>query len=630
KPAPSKTPLVWADGRQALCETLPYYRAYQSGGYCTDGLARAFMFDSNSHPRDYMDQNVVVSRAGGGKSKDETSGQMVMAGDQKQTTQVLDVLNNIAQCNPVVIIVGENNPTCPSQPPHAYCVMDWFKPTHVWFEKTKGHKMIRYRFEKLRPYENCWWVPSNWPEPIGLGDLEPPVSKQCNACSKDSLQVYINGWMCLQPTCLRFWKLADGSEPREEDLLYDPRFLTANTPWPHCSEPSPIRPELLTISTLPIQGQNLSFEAWKGFACPQCGRCNSREAWEGWECGSDGCGFTYRLEHTLVPATSLRDPYFPLGTGYAFSRDLIGKGSPVKLRVEFAHNYRINYFGIAGIDGFIAHLIANKTVNEEPNGPNDMFEDLQLNSIKLRRSPLPTAQLKGQSLTNHFVVNYGMPYKFIAGPQSHPFEHAARAIKTTRSRLNWAGRLVAPDMPHAFNEVLALGYFEDQTISYHDDGEFGLGPTIATLSLGCTAKMKVRMKANHYHGVSKGGNYDRAQPIAGCQNYEARKAAHDALMALKAADLAAYKAKLKALPKELGLTATGTARDALEMKLGHGDVVIMHGTGIQEYYEHRVEPMGKLRFALTCRYIDPDSLKPADRPAYAVLPDEEGYDGGLL
>ena len=66
------------------------------------------------------------------------------------------------------------------------------------------------------------------------------------------------------------------------------------------------------------------------------------------------------------------------------------------------------------------------------------------------------------------------------------------------------------------------------------------------------------------------------------------------------------------------------------MKLGHGDIVVMHGAELQTYYEHAVEHSGKLRFALTCRHIDPDSLSETERPAYSVEADTEGYDGSKL
>lgn len=62
KPAPYGEPPVWASKRQQLCETLPYYRAYQSGIYIQDGTARAFMVDKEVGPRDKLDEEILIAR----------------------------------------------------------------------------------------------------------------------------------------------------------------------------------------------------------------------------------------------------------------------------------------------------------------------------------------------------------------------------------------------------------------------------------------------------------------------------------------------------------------------------------------------------------------------------------------
>jgi hypothetical protein len=62
KPAPYGQPLVWADKRQSLCETLPYYRAYQSGAYMSKGVVRAFMVDREVGPRDKFEEEIMISR----------------------------------------------------------------------------------------------------------------------------------------------------------------------------------------------------------------------------------------------------------------------------------------------------------------------------------------------------------------------------------------------------------------------------------------------------------------------------------------------------------------------------------------------------------------------------------------
>ncbi|KAI9711536.1 MAG: hypothetical protein M1820_002100 [Bogoriella megaspora] len=613
RPDPIGQPLVWADGRQALCETLPYYRAYQSGGYCSNGIAYAFMFDKESHPRDYMDSDVVIGRAGGGLSKDPDSEAMVMNKDQTETSQIKCVRNNIANFTPVALISGEANSHCPSKPLHPYSVLGWFKPTHIWAERLNGKIGYRYRFERLDPRSPSWWTPKGCQIEPGLGQLQSPYAKRCPRCASVWQQIYLQGWICLNPECVSFWCLATGTPPEEESLEYDVRFLRQSTPWPHTSEPQQLSPSLDLLHEAALMGPEYSQSGCHGFACPQCGRCSSREHWKKWVCGNRNCNFVCELPQAIIPASLLQDRYHPATTGYTISRD---KASPlVTQSFEFAKDYRINHFDIPEC-GRVTHFLANMTVCEEKDGPDHMFKEMQEADIGLQRRLLGTASIKGGALMNSFALNFGMPYKFVAATASKSFENAPKAINDARSRLNWAARCTVSEDQKAFNELLVLGYLEDQSISYHDDGEFGLGPTIATLSLGAPATMKLRMKDKHYHGVSKNGKYVDRVPTAGCQNYEQRKAAQDQLQSIK--DNSKYNETAKAIPKDLKLNPRGKAPDALTLRLNHGDIVIMHGARLQDIYEHAVYSEGKLRFALTCRYIDPESLKPEDKPAYEV------------
>ncbi|KAF2822940.1 hypothetical protein CC86DRAFT_448052 [Ophiobolus disseminans] len=640
--APAGQPAVWAEGRQELCETLHYFRSYQSACHSTGGFVRGFMFDNNAHVRDYIDNDVVISRAGGGMVKDKDSGEMKAGRDQSDDSSTVKALRNcMKQYNPVVVIVGTDNPHVPSKPPHQYCVLDYFKPTHIWVEKSGKGKILRYRFEKLNSKKESWWRPENEEESVELGSLGLPVEKTCDACTEKSPQIYLNGWMCLKPNCTTFWHILDESvpyEPNEASLMYDPRFLKQKTPWPNDDSEYPLAFNSAELSGYSIPGEDTSQAFWSGMVCPQCGRCNSRLSWTGWHCE---CGYRRDPPHALIPAASLRDPLWPLTSSYTMSKDILAP--LIDVNVSFAHGYRINRYTIPGIEGFITHMIANQAILEEPGGPDDMFEELQQTDIGLERRSMPSGQLKGDKYCRHFAVNYGMPYKFIAATASHSFDGAARPVTATRSRLNWAAQLLMSQetgtsmdevrttwKEKEFNEVLALGYFESQKMNYHDDGEYGLGPTIATLSLGAPGTMRIRMKARNYNGSSTAGVYDDSRPIPGCTQFEARAELHASLQSLKASNPSAFRARLKQVPKDLKLKGSGNSKEVLKMELGHGDVVVMHGAEIQKYYEHAVEHAGKLRFALTCRYIDGGSLKEGDRPGYVVGADEGGYDGARV
>lgn len=61
-PIPYGPPPVWSDRRQGLCETLPYYRAYQSGAYMSDGLVYGFLCDKEVGPTDRFTDEVMIAR----------------------------------------------------------------------------------------------------------------------------------------------------------------------------------------------------------------------------------------------------------------------------------------------------------------------------------------------------------------------------------------------------------------------------------------------------------------------------------------------------------------------------------------------------------------------------------------
>jgi hypothetical protein len=338
KPETEGHPLVWAESRQELCEALPYYRQYQGGGQHKGGVASGFMFDRQSLSRDYMDGTVIISRAGGGLERNEETGEMVVNGDQRVTSQVAAVLNNIKQFNPVIIIAGARNSTSHSKIHRTYSVLDHFKPTHVWSEKTGGKRIIRYRFEKLRPSESSWWKGKGVIEPAKLGDLPRPFEHECQTCLKVHQQVYLNGWMCLNFYCSAFWKLTSGFEPNEDQLRYDPRFLKQHTSWPHSDGMYPLKPKSWAFSgTNSLFAKDLSWEATRAIVCPDCGRCGSGVEWSMWECKNIHCKKKIKLQHKVVPPEALRDWFQPLSHAYMPSYDL--HTDHATLRIQFAHNY---------------------------------------------------------------------------------------------------------------------------------------------------------------------------------------------------------------------------------------------------------------------------------------------------
>ena len=690
KPDPKGQPRVWAESRQALCETLPYFKKPQGGCYSNDGHVYGFLFDGVGHCREYLDENLILCRAGGSMEPDNVNGGMAQKKDQTMTeSQVLSVLNDMKHHNPLIVICGNRNVAAPTKMPHQYNVLGWYKPVFVWAEKTqgKGSKVwttIKYRLERLNQHKDpAWHAPSD--EAIQISDEEkaiagPLFTKACNECSQNSPQIYLEGWMCLNPGCDEFWQLPNGwAAPYGKDgLNYDPAFLLHRFElWKDDNqerEPVPVDVKPVVPKVGDIIGDNLYYINTRGVCCPECGRCNSRRKFKGWVC--ENCGWNEYPKHNPVLPTMLHTPWDAAPT---LVRNKHADG--VQIEAMHLHGYKVSRYTFKGIDGCFMHLAASKQLNEEPQGANDMFAELQTVDMGLERrvfavskmsggrksmdapqesandqpmADLATTQENGETgeigadktaeefapgdLMTAFSMNYGMPYKFVASGGSQSFDDAPWPVTETRRRLNWAQKtfLSNQDEFMDFNEQLIFAYLEGQKIEYHDDGESGLGPRIATMSLGGRAKMHLRMKAKHYVGCSKTGILTEERPVPGSIDgedmYNKRLAKWEELQALKVSDPAAYSKRRKELPKELGIfeKKMKKADDLVTVTLSHGDIIIMDGYDIQKYLEHKVLPEGYLRFALTCRTVLPDHLKPEELPSYTVEVDPITYDGPKL
>ncbi|EMC93794.1 hypothetical protein BAUCODRAFT_36249 [Baudoinia panamericana UAMH 10762] len=741
KPAPIGDPLVWADSRQALCETVPYFKKPQGGCHQNDKHAYAFLFDGVGHCREYMDQDVIIARAGGSMEADSTTGSMLQGKDQTMDdSQVEAVMNDLVMQNPIVIICGNKHEGAPCSMPHRYCVLGWYKPVMVWAEKTAGkrHKTyttIKYRLERLQSC-NAWYAPAQTPPLDHAPDVLPVrlEEAQCRSCHKKYPQIYLESWLCLNPDCADFWKLerGRGEEAPCGKLEYNPAFLLHRTQWQNESEPYSVRVPLPEVGK--AIGDNLTKINTRGVCCPVCGRCNPRYLWAGWRCDNDNPNCNWEglwPQHAPVMPAALHVPWEVTGRGPSLTRNKHESG--VHVEVRYTHSYKVYKYTFDGIVGSFIHAVANDRTNGEANGPDKMLWDIQACEMGLERrrfaaeknsgskaektvaaastpfgpptpsslsAPCPPPAIEGLPASSEmlsssellpstqvpfplelcaspdvpassevpmalapatedhvdvdaptdatpgamndvnqgkdhgdfmtaFSMNFGMPYKFVATGASRSFSDAPWPVKAARSRLNWAARELLSGEAD-FNEELIFAYMEGQKIEYHDEGEEGLGPRIATLSLGGKAKMHMRMKAKHFYGVSKTGVLTAEKPVLGSVQYEARLKHWEELQLLD--DKQTYQRRLKEVPKELGLSHTrnGQHKDLVTVTLSHGDIILMDGYDIQKYLEHKVVPEGYLRFALTCRNVLTHHLKEHERPSYVVEPDDYGYDGRNL
>ena len=396
------------------------------------------------------------------------------------------------------LIKGSANQDCPVAIPYRYSVMDWFQVTYVWAEKFNGKICYKFRFEKIELEKKSWWAPkgSPLPSPTRTFGAHAPF-KQCRRCRSIFKKIYREGWMCLDEKCVAFFTLPNGLTPANPS--YSVLFLNERSQWPRSIKLSSLKPEPLIID----QGNasfNYSRVSWKGMVCPQCGRCNSRVHWARWECHSESCAYSHDIQLTPLSHKLVLPSHGFQGTGHAIPQDK--SYHPIILREPtFLGNWRIHTFEVmAGTQSsaVVSHFHANTLINQTFGGANDMFRAMQEANLGLQRFPMKSTRgklalrtslisanirpVRGEMLTKHFTSNYvgcsmviigtstnilaqGMPYKFVVSVDSKPFKGAPQVIMNGLNRLIWAGKHTVGDMTFLqFNELLALGYFEEQSI----------------------------------------------------------------------------------------------------------------------------------------------------------------------
>ncbi|KAF7980743.1 hypothetical protein HWV62_36767 [Athelia sp. TMB] len=134
--------------------------------------------------------------------------------------------------------------------------------------------------------------------------------------------------------------------------------------------------------------------------------------------------------------------------------------------------------------GYI-HLIRGNVL---ANGKADeIFEQYQkeagtADKLVFRRFPMRAHKCRGPLLTNYFSQNY-----------------TAQAVNNALELIRTRAEAALKTKPH-FNEILSAAYMERQKMAFHSDSERGLGPVVASLSLGSAAHMHFRPHARLAEG----------------------------------------------------------------------------------------------------------------------------------
>ncbi|GAA6059433.1 hypothetical protein JCM10212_005372 [Sporobolomyces blumeae] len=420
----------------------------------------------------------------------------------------------------------------------------------------------------------------------------------CPVCAKKHRKIYETSISCYNETCSNFFRFADGRMPvsRHLALTYHDSMLELSSDLPLDSLiPQPVIPATLQSLADSPSIRDYSKTSWRGFGCSRCGRLSSRSAWLVLSCA--GCG-----AETDARGAVLRPEDVEVAQKRSKSVDPRTGAVEISNSVKSsAVEYGEGQGGFTGFsydlgDGAKVHHLWPRT-KEGFETANKLFEAYQGDEAGrlFRRNPLTTHRVQGSLLCQQFTWNGGREYLHAIAAETYAFRNdngnvdqkstsdpasdspTRYAAPCAKIACDYLQAVVPSFLPvgnqedTAFNEILSVAYMTGGKMNFHDDGEIGLGPVVASISLGADAIMSFRPK------VKKPRRKPRAPPAP-----------------------AQVKPELHRESKK--------PRSVLQIRLQHGSIMVMEGANMQKAFEHAVEPEG-VRFAATARYVGPNHAR---------------------
>ncbi|SPO34685.1 uncharacterized protein PSFLO_00156 [Pseudozyma flocculosa] len=442
----------------------------------------------------------------------------------------------------------------------------------------------------------------------------------CTHCQRASPIVFDDGWMCLAPKCPRFFSRRSPGPLRFSDDFLKVRGDKAHGGFPNGREPWSLVPEA------PL---GTSLDQARGLWCSKCGRLSCRAVINRPRCPHCDSQVGPKKGLPLVPAPKLS---LHADADVAIVSPVSGIVTHVKREgglVAYSFNFpkRMGGCAVHLVQADVEHGATEDTADrifagfqqgswpqEDPDESRkkkkkgkkrkrasgskmdigfitDDQESGRSTLVPFRRHPLRSSSLKGAMLTQQFTVNYGMAYKHAVAMGTNPIDATTpRCVTSSMSLIRARTAAVCPlddegvhrssstseAMQRGFNEAYGCLYLPFQSMSFHDDGEPGLGPIVSSLSLGAEATMKFRVKAKLL--------LDSPSSLSGGRGSREQAAAR------------AMRQEMQTLNRD---------RTVLTLRLRHGSVCVQEGAELQKRFEHAVEP-GGFRVACTTRFIDPD------------------------
>uniref|UniRef100_A0A0K3C503 FGENESH: predicted gene_1.595 protein n=1 Tax=Rhodotorula toruloides TaxID=5286 RepID=A0A0K3C503_RHOTO len=663
-------PPIWCEGRQELCETLNYFKAYQGGHYDSQERCLGYLLDGFGSANDVCTNKgkIVISQCVPARTIKTSNASYIYRLKSSQTRDNLRLralFNCLETQTPVVLLAGAGwtffpklsslgssiNEDGEEVDKARYAVLGHYLVTDIWPEgepieddgaskgKDKPGHFVRFKVRFLtRSFTHYAdapalyqvrfeWVPSQgkpWfedhigvesiskeatPEPSspasdaasldsGFVDITEATAEQasvdegcvtCEACHQTHRRVYQENVSCYNEACSNFF-LVDGEMHHPSSLTYQPSILAPSDLPQDTLVPQSLFPRTLQSLAGEVAAADYSAEAWRGFGCTACGRLSSRADWIKLKCA--GCGAE---GNAVGKAFTIQD----LRAEERLAAIKAGKIPPSDYKpvqpVFVEPSMRVRpILHIPGWQGYTVEML-----------PSVTSEDAEDSTASC------SSVAVGGLLCQQFTFNAGEHYRNAITATTYPFPptalpsssvetpvpddettYAPECTREARNHLKTVVQLlVGPNELADFNEILSVAYMSGGKMNYHDDGERGLGPYVASVSLGSDALMTFRAKGKKKTRAFGGGAGQTGKKAKGATSTGDE-------------------------PEETeegeGRKADKTKRIVCKMRLRHGDVMVMEGEEMQRLFEHKVEPEG-LRYAATARFVGPDHLNPAPK-----------------
>lgn len=620
------------------------------------GIAYGYLIDDYGALRDTCssDGRVIISHGGGNagcfKSADGIE-RSILKGDQNEdAARIATLLNAAKQRTPMVLIAGSNYSELPWRlKKQRYVVLGWYWISAHWVEaefpaesaelapgRPYFHR-LKLRFDWCDAQGDPWWTTGTKPtearspspppyshdgnqgsetadkaanQPTSGGRLVAPthvhkllpnpvelpsdLMTRCAVCGDKSPRVYQDA-ICLQPACAAFWRQkVDGGKWKLIDgrstLRYDDSFLKM--------VPTPASMSMLPYDLYDIKQPSTATA--RGFLCTACRKACCRADWYAPTCNE--CG---QANPDYWPRITQKE----VGRSPGLSLDFEGE-----IKTRIGKDFYATKYIFEDIDSAIYHLrpLDTKMADDLWNGY------LRLGSERqglLIRAAMREHAMRDELLSQQYTFNSGQAYKYLVATKSSTFEDSPRIVLDARDYVVGIVKTMIPDKDSQFNQLMSVAYRPDQRMNWHDDGEAGLGPCIAAISLGSDSEFLVRRKK----GKAAPKPYRRPKSVApgavpGPEDNPDAPVNEDKPTEDSEDDppLGEEDDKLEPVPEvEEPIAARSIAKPraisaeapVLTLRLRHGDIVIMHGSRLQKYYQHKAEPTGA-RVVGTLRSID--------------------------